>query len=44
MSEPELLAEFPRVADACERLDREVARATDRQGFNKDAQEVNFGP
>jgi hypothetical protein len=40
MSEPELLAELGRVADTCERLDQEVARAIDRQRFSRDAQEV----
>jgi hypothetical protein len=40
MSEPELIAELNRVADTLERLNQEVARATQRQRFSKDAREV----
>jgi predicted nucleic acid-binding Zn-ribbon protein len=40
MSEPELLAELRRVADACERLSQEVAHATHRQRFSGDAGEI----
>jgi hypothetical protein len=40
MSEPELIAELHRVAVVCERLSREVAHATQRQRFSKDAREV----
>jgi predicted nucleic acid-binding Zn-ribbon protein len=40
MSEKELLAELHRIADACERLDHEVARATNRQQFGTNSGEV----
>jgi hypothetical protein len=40
MSEPELLAELHRVADACERLNQAVARAAQRQRFSKQSQEA----
>jgi hypothetical protein len=37
MTEQELLAELYCLADACERLDREIARATHRRQFSKDS-------
>lgn len=40
MNEQELIAELHRVADACERLDQEVARATNRQQFSTNSGEV----
>ena len=40
MSELELIAELRQVADACERLNQEVTRATERQRFSRDAREV----
>ncbi|PVE21168.1 hypothetical protein DC522_28155 [Microvirga sp. KLBC 81] len=40
MSEPELIAELRRVADACERLNRDVARAAQRQRFSTNSGEV----
>ena len=40
MSEHELIAELHRLADACERLNREFARAAQRQRFSIDAQAI----
>ena len=41
MSEPELIAELRRIADACEKLNQEVAQAAQRQRFSRDAREVD---
>jgi hypothetical protein len=40
MSEPDLIAELRRVTGTCERLDREVTHAIERQRFSRDAREV----
>ena len=40
MSEQELIAELHCLADACERLNQEVARAAQRQRFSNDAQAI----
>lgn len=40
MSELELMVELRHVADACERLNQEANRATERQRFSRDAGEV----
>jgi hypothetical protein len=37
MTEQELHAELYRLAGACERLDREIVRATQRRQFSKDS-------
>jgi hypothetical protein len=42
MSEHELIAELHRLADACERLNRDVARAAQRQRFSNDAQALTL--